>query len=346
MAGLRRGMSAGARKPLVRIGTDVELPLVGAIAFGVIDRGTNVLQIRPTSLCPLSCPFCSTDAGPRSRHRAAEYVVDLDVLLDWVAQLVRFKGSRGVEAHIDTVGEPATYPRLVELVQGLSEIEGVEVISMQSNGVLLDEHLVDELVDAGLSRLNLSIHALEPELAKRMAGTSRYDLDKVLAVAQAMADSPADLLIAPVWVPGMNDAEIPRLVEFALRIGAGKKWPPLGIQKYLAHKRGRKPPGVKPMSWGAFYRALRRLEARYGVKLVLTPEDFGMRKAALLPAPFSPGEVVKVRVIAPGWLKGEVTGMARGRAITLVGAEGLDPGTTVLARVIEVKHTIYLARPL
>jgi len=339
-------MSAGARKPLVRIGTDVELPLVGAIAFGVIDRGTNVLQIRPTSLCPLSCPFCSTDAGPRSRHRAAEYVVDLDVLLDWVAQLVRFKGSRGVEAHIDTVGEPATYPRLVELVQGLSEIEGVEVISMQSNGVLLDEHLVDELVDAGLSRLNLSIHALEPELAKRMAGTSRYDLDKVLAVAQAMADSPADLLIAPVWVPGMNDAEIPRLVEFALRIGAGKKWPPLGIQKYLAHKRGRKPPGVKPMSWGAFYRALRRLEARYGVKLVLTPEDFGMRKAALLPAPFSPGEVVKVRVIAPGWLKGEVTGMARGRAITLVGAEGLDPGTTVLARVIEVKHTIYLARPL
>ena len=333
-------------RPLVRVGTDVELPLVGAIAFGVIDRGTNVLQVRPTSLCPLSCPFCSTDAGPCSRHRAAEYVVDLDLLLDWVAMLVRFKGSKGMEAHIDTVGEPATYPRLVELVQGLSNIPGVEVISMQTNGVLLDERLVEELADAGLSRVNLSIHALEPELAKRMAGTERYDLEHVLAVAEAVADSPIDLLIAPVWVPGINDAEIPRLIELALKLGAGRRWPPLGIQKYLAHRRGRRPPDVRPMSWRAFYAALRRLEAIYNVKLVLRPEDFGMRKAPLLPAPFSPGEVVKVRVAAPGWLKGEMTGVARGRAITLLGAEGLEPGMTVLARVRQVKHTIYLAEPL
>ena len=338
-------MGHGGR-PLIRVGTDVEIPLVGALAFGVVDRGTNVLQVRPTSLCPLSCPFCSTDAGPNSRHRAAEYIVDLDLMLDWVEQIVRFKGSKGIEAHIDTVGEPATYPRLVELVQGLSDIEGVEVISMQTNGVLLDESTLGELVDAGLDRINLSIHALEPGLAKEMAGTDSYDLEHVLSLAEAVAASEADLLIAPVWVPGVNDGEVERLIEFALRVGAGKKWPPLGIQKYLAHKRGRKPPGVKPMSWASFYRALRRLEAKYGVKLILRPEDFGMRKAPILPAPFSRGEVVKVQVLAPGWLKGEVTGEARGRAVTLVGAWGLEPGMEVLARIIKVKHTIYLAEPL
>lgn len=330
----------------MRIGADVELPLVGAIAFGIIDRGTNVLQIRPTSLCPLSCPFCSTDAGPKSRHRAAEYLVDLDLMLEWAAELVRFKGSRGVEAHIDTVGEPCTYPRLVELVQGLADIPGVEVISMQTNGVLLSERLVEELASAGLSRVNLSVHALEPELAKHMAGTESYDLEHVLAMAEAVLASGMDLLIAPVWVPGMNDDQIPRLIEYALKIGAGRRWPPLGIQKYLAHKRGRRPPGVKPMSWRAFYSALRRLEAKYRVKLVLRPEDFGMRKAPLLPPPFRPGEVIKVRVLAPGWLRGEVTGEARGRAVTLVNAWGLEPGMTVLARVIRVKHTIYLAEPL
>ena len=335
-----------SKRPLIRIGTDVDLPLVGAIAFGLIDRGTNVIQVRPTSLCPLSCPFCSTDAGPNSRHRAAEYMVDLDLMLDWFRYLAHFKGLRGLEAHIDTVGEPATYPQLVELVQGLSDIEGVEVISMQTNGVLLDEEDVGELEDAGLSRINLSIHALEPELARKMAGTDRYDVEKILGLAEAIANSRIDLLIAPVWVPGMNDSEIPRIIEFALRIGAGKKWPPLGIQKYLAHKRGRKPPGVRPMSWRAFYRALRALEARYGVKLVLRPEDFGMRKAPLLPAPFGPGEVVKVKIVAPGWLKGEATGEARGRAITVLGAEGLEPGMTVLARILKVKHTIYLAELL
>ncbi|MCE4627148.1 MAG: radical SAM protein, partial [Desulfurococcales archaeon] len=40
------------------------LPLVGTVFIGVIDRGTNVLQVRPTTLCPLNCIFCSVDAGP------------------------------------------------------------------------------------------------------------------------------------------------------------------------------------------------------------------------------------------------------------------------------------------
>ena len=49
------------------------MPLVGHVAFGIIDRGTNLLQIRPTSLCPLSCIFCSVDAGPRSNHACLLY---------------------------------------------------------------------------------------------------------------------------------------------------------------------------------------------------------------------------------------------------------------------------------
>lgn len=338
--------SRAQRRPLVRVGSDVELPLLGAIAFGVIDRGTNVLQIRPTSLCPLSCPFCSTDAGPASRYRAAEYVVELDLMLEWVAQLARFKGSKGVEAHIDTVGEPATYPLLVELVQGLADVPGVEVISMQTNGVLLNERDIEELDAAGLSRINLSIHSLDPELAKRLAGTDDYDLNAVLRLAEAITNSGIDLLLAPVWLPGLNDKEIPRIIEFAKYVRGGKKWPPLGIQKYLAHKRGRKPQGIGQMSWRAFYTALRALEEAHGVKLVLRPEDFGTFRAPLPPAPFSIGEVVKVRAMAPGWLRGEVTGVARGRTITLVRAHDVELDTTTLARVVKVKHTIYLAEPI
>jgi uncharacterized Fe-S cluster-containing radical SAM superfamily enzyme len=51
------------------------MPLVGHIAFGVIDRGTNILQVRPTTICPYNCIFCSVDAGPYSRYRQAEFVV-------------------------------------------------------------------------------------------------------------------------------------------------------------------------------------------------------------------------------------------------------------------------------
>jgi uncharacterized Fe-S cluster-containing radical SAM superfamily enzyme len=31
------------------------MPLAGHIAFGVIDRGTNILQVRPTTICPYNC---------------------------------------------------------------------------------------------------------------------------------------------------------------------------------------------------------------------------------------------------------------------------------------------------
>ncbi|RLE90567.1 MAG: radical SAM protein, partial [Thermoprotei archaeon] len=131
-----------ARK-LITIGEDI--PLIGSIAFGLIDRGTNLIQVRPSTQCPLSCIFCSTDAGPNSKWRQVEYLVPPDLLVDAFKQLAIFKGGKKLEAHIDTVGDPLTYPHLVELISLLREVPGVEVISMQTHGTLLTEKLVEDL---------------------------------------------------------------------------------------------------------------------------------------------------------------------------------------------------------
>ena len=244
---------AGGR-PIIRVTYESGIPLIGCIAFGLIDRGTNTIQVRPTSLCPLSCIFCSTDAGPRSRRRQAEYIVELEYLVDGFRKLVKFKGEYGIEAHIDTVGDPLTYPKIADLVQELRDTKGVEVISMQTHGYLLDEKIINDLSDAGLDRINLSIDALDPELARYISGTPTYNVERIMELAEYITkNTNIDLLIAPVWVLGINDEEIPKIIEFALRIGAGKKWPALGIQKYIPHKRGRKPKGVKPMTWREFY---------------------------------------------------------------------------------------------
>ena len=45
------------------------IPLIGAHLFGIIDRGTNVLQIRAITGCPLKCIYCSVDEGVISRKR-------------------------------------------------------------------------------------------------------------------------------------------------------------------------------------------------------------------------------------------------------------------------------------
>ena len=123
---------------LFHITRQSDIPLMGCLYFGVIDRGSNLLQIRPSCGCNLSCPFCSVDAGPHSRSRVTDYQVELDYLMEAVEEIAPFKGP-GVECHIDSTGEPMLYPDIIELVRGLKAIKEVSVVSMQSNGTLLDE---------------------------------------------------------------------------------------------------------------------------------------------------------------------------------------------------------------
>ena len=309
-----------------------------------MDRGTSLVQVRPTTICVLSCIFCSTDAGPNSRSWQADYLVRLEPLLEAVEEVANFKGGI-TEAHVDTVGDPLTYPHLVELVEGLSET--AEVVSIQTHGVLLREDLVRRLERAGLSRINLSIDSMNPERARVISGSDLYRLEKILDIARFIAgETGIDLLIAPVWIPGVNDEDIPRIIEFALKIGAGKRWPPLGIQKYEAHKRGRRPRGIKPMTWSEFYARLRSWEREYGIKLILSPEDFGIEPRRSLPTTMEVGEVVTVDVKAPGWRVGEMLGEARRRAVTLVNASAISPGQRVRARVLRNRDNVYVLRPL
>ncbi|MGA2572951.1 MAG: radical SAM protein [Candidatus Methanomethylicaceae archaeon] len=318
-------------------------PLIGSVSFGVIDRGTNVIQVRPSTSCSLSCIFCSTDAGPCSRRRRAEYLVDLDHMMEWVRGLVAVKGG-GVEAHIDTVGDPFTYPRLVDLVSAISDLGGVETISLQTHGYLMSEGLISNLAEAGLDRVNLSLDSVDPDLAKKLSGAESYDLKKIVDNAQYLVENTSiDLLLAPVWVHPLNDDQLEGLIDLAKRLGAGRKWPPLGIQKCEFHKSGRRTKEMKQVSWYAFYRRMRELEKVSGVKMVLRPSDFGIRAAPSVAVPFGRGEKLSVRVIGPGWLKGESLAATKDLkwAVTVVGHE-LPVDEEVRVRLLRTRDNILI----
>ncbi len=328
---------------------DSSIPLVGCIAFGLIDRGTNLIQVRPISTCPLSCIFCSTNAGPKSRIRQTEYIVPLDYLVEEFEKITAFKGKRKIEAHIDTVGDPITYPYIAELVSRISQIEGVEVVSLQTHGSILDEKMLDRLSAAGLTRINLSVDALDPDLARKLADTEWYDVKKVIQLIEYITSNTSiDLLLAPVWIPTINDAEIPKIIELAKKVGAGKRFPPLGIQRYEIHKHGRKVKGVRAHSWKYFYARLREWEKEFGVKLVLRPEDFGIHKRRMLPIPYRKYETVKVRVVGPGWLRREKLAVTLNgdRTVTLVNAEEIPVEAKLKARIVANKHNIFVAEPI
>ena len=334
---------------IVRIPRDAELPLIGCITFGLIDRGTNLIQVRPISGCNLNCIYCSVDEGPKSKTRVSSFLVDLEYLIEWFRGLAAFKGGKDIEAHIDGAGEPTLYPWLRELIGALSDVEGVRTVSMQSNGLLLREDWIDELAELGLSRINLSINALDEELAKKLSGTPSYDLGKILRVAEEIAESPIELLLAPVWIPGVNDGEIPKLIELALKLrskqGRKCKWPIIGIQKYEAHPHGRRVPKVRSPSWRLFYERLRIWGAKYGLRLRLRSTDFEIVKMRCLPLKFEVGEKISMRILSWGWMRGQAIGAKNGRAVTVVGVPE-DLRGTVKAKIVRNRHNIYVAKAL
>lgn len=323
-------------KQVIRIPKDIELPLVGSICFGVIDRGTDLLQIRPTTICPLSCLFCSVDAGPNSKTRVTEYTVDSNYLIEWAEEIAKYKGNYELQMHID-FGDPTTYSELTELIQGLREIKGVERVSMETKSLLLNEEKIDELAEAGLTRINLSLDSLDDEVGRKLTGTRSYDVRRITELARYVAKR-MDLLIAPVWVPGLNDEEIPKIIRFAKEVGIT-----LGIQKYEAHKFGRKPKGIKPITWSNFYQKLKEWEGGFGVKLKISQKDFSINERKMLPIVFEKGKKVKVKIKAPGWMNGEMIGVAKDRCVTVVGSKA-EVGDEAIVRIIENKHNIYIGR--
>ncbi|MEM1513300.1 MAG: radical SAM protein [Candidatus Thermoplasmatota archaeon] len=325
-------------RKLYFISEESEIPLIGYTSFGLIDRDTNIIQVRPISGCNLNCIFCSVDEG-KSKTRFVDYMVDVDYLLKEFEEIAKMKRKKCnfIEAHIDGQGEPFLYPYIEKLIKGLKEI--ADVVSIQTNGTLLDKKKIRRL-EGYLDRINLSINAIDKNLAEKIAGC-KYDVEKIVRIAEEIALSSIDLLIAPVWLKNYNDSEILKIIEFGKRIGAGKRWKPFGIQKYVRHKFGRKPKGIKVIDFKKFYDEIEKIDK----SLHLYPKDFGIIKCRVLPKKFKVGEKVRLKLEMEGRMKNEMLSFARERVISILGTNK-KIGDVVDAKIIRNKHNIYVAKEI
>ena len=325
-------------KDIINIDKKSEVPLTGCIAFGVIDRGTNLIQIRPTTICNLACSFCSTDAGVCSSYHEVDYIVELNYLLSWIKRVVALKDCK-IEINIDSVGEPTTYPSLMSLIENLRKIPGVYKISMQTNGTLLNKKVISQLESVGLNRLNLSIHSVDEEIAKRLAGCNTYDVNKIINVARVLAETKINLALAPVWIPSINDKEMPKLIALAKELNCD-----ICIQKYETYRYSRKINGAKEINYWKFYKQLKAWEKELDKKLVFRSGDLNIVKAQRLPEVFKKGEKTLVELKFKGWVKGEAIAIARDRCITIINYKNkIIPGDKIKVKIIETKNNIYLA---
>ncbi|MSR86404.1 radical SAM protein [Candidatus Woesearchaeota archaeon] len=303
-------------------------PLVGCIAFGILDRGTNLLQVRPTSVCNINCTFCSVDGGPLSVQHKVFYEVDCEYLLEEVAKIVAIKGN-DVEINLDSVGEPFCYPYLEKLVLGLREIQGVQKISIQTNGTLLKDVAVDVV--------NLSFHAMDAKLAKQLANSPCMDIEKVKDFGLSYKQKGITVRLCPVWIPGVNDEEIPKIILFAKEAGFL-----LGIQKYEVYAHSRKHEKVKAQNWYQFYSQIKKWEKEFQIPLQVTAKELGIHRAPRIPEAFKKGERVQLEVRAKGWFEGQMIAVGRGRCVSVQHCEK-NEGDLVNVKILESKNNISLA---
>ena len=329
-------------KPAIYIHQNSGIPLIGTNYFGLIDRGTNIIEVKPITSCNVSCIFCSVDEGPYSR-RKVDFILEKDYLVNEFRKIVDFKsqhiskGSVNIDAHINAQGEPTLYADMVGLVRDIMSISGVTNSSIDTNGTLLTKQIIDDLAEAGLTRINLSLNALDPQKAQKLAGYP-YNLSKVMEIAKYIPKK-MDLIIAPVWVPGYNDEEIPKLAKFAQEIGAGKNCPKIGIQNLLNYRFGRNP--VKTASMEEFYKKMRELEQEHNIKLLFDKTAFNVKELPEMPKPFRKGQVVEAKVVLPGRIGNEKLAVAKDRLISVPDCYK-EIGSKVRLRIRRTKHNIFL----
>jgi cyclic pyranopterin phosphate synthase len=166
-------------------------------------RQINYLRISVTDYCNLNCIYCSAGSVP---HLPRSEILSYEE----IERLARVTASLGINKVRLTGGEPLVRPDLAALVCMISQIAGIDDISLTTNGVLLSRYAA-ELKEAGLDRVNVSLDTLKADRFKRITGQDK--LNEVLAgIAAANRAGLQPVKINMVVMQGINDGEV---IDFA-----------------------------------------------------------------------------------------------------------------------------------
>jgi len=191
-----------AASPLVR---PEYSPLVDG--FG---RVHTDLRISVTDRCNLRCTYCMPlDVAFKPRDELLTY--------EEIARTVRVAAGLGIASVRITGGEPLVRQDVDRLVAMLAGIPGIVDLALTTNGLLLGDQAL-ALRQAGLTRLNVSLDALQPDVFEAIA--RRPGLDRVLAgLAAAKAVGFRAIRINAVSIRGLTEGEIVPLAAFCRREG-------------------------------------------------------------------------------------------------------------------------------
>ena len=185
---------------------------VPAAVADLYGRPLRSLRLSVTDRCNLRCKYCMPEQDyvwlPRE-----------DVLtLEEMATLTGYFTDLGVDRVRLTGGEPLLRRDLPRLVHLLLQNRRLKDIALTTNGVLLADQ-AEELYEAGLHRITVSLDTLRPERFLQL--TRRDEFARVMEGIESVARVGfTGLKLDTVAIRGFNDDELVALIEFGRQVQA------------------------------------------------------------------------------------------------------------------------------
>ena len=163
-------------------------------------RHLNYLRISITDRCNLRCLYCKPDGSiPKLPHH--------DILTyEEILRVVELAVGLGISKVRITGGEPLVRKGICPFLKQLAQIDGVEDLSLTTNGVLLGKY-VDEIKAAGVKRLNISLDTINPDKYAQITGQDTFK-HVWEAIHRAHGLGFAPIKINVVALKGYNEDEL------------------------------------------------------------------------------------------------------------------------------------------
>jgi len=161
------------------------------------NRKIDYLRLSVTDKCNLRCVYCVPAQGLKLKPRE-------DILTYEEIEVFANHAIKGGISRIRlTGGEPLIRRGILSLVKNIASIPDLTDFSLTTNGVLLSDY-ADKLVEAGLSRINISIDSLDPSIYKSITRIGELSqVNKGLEKALEVGFDPVKINV--VVLRGIND---------------------------------------------------------------------------------------------------------------------------------------------
>ena len=216
-----------------------------------------------TRLCNLKCTHCYLPAGFVDTEEFPQgYVRDTELtksqcyrVIDEIAEI-----NPNILL-ILTGGEPLLRPDILEISKYASDT-GFLVV-MGTNGVLLNDEVVEKMQQNGVTGAGLSIDSIQPtnhDKFRGMEGAWKATLNGVEALKRAELD-----FLVQTSVTQWNYDEIPQIVEYAYQLGAKV----LNLYFLVRTGRGKTVMDITPTQYEKMLETMFKLQAQYSGKMLI-----------------------------------------------------------------------------